>query len=235
MAFLNSATKSLSVLLTFSSEREIPSPNTDLILLRFSMRDLTWAISTLELNGFAIYASAPQLSPDTLCSSREQAVSINTGIWEVFTSFFSLLQHSRPSMPGIITSQMIRSGILYMADWMPLVPLAASITVYSSQNNEPTNVRTSGLSSMTRIVLWNSSLFSSEDMSPSSDTTSSPEIRLTGSETAPSTGVTGNVTVNTVPFFWVLSTSIVPPCISTNVLTRARPMPLPPECDESIW
>ena len=63
------------------------------------------------------------------CSSRVQAVSSSTGMCEVDISDLMRWVHSMPSMPGMSTSQMTRSGTYFAASLTPSAPLAAVMTL----------------------------------------------------------------------------------------------------------
>ena len=75
-------------------------------------------------------------------------MSISTGMWLVAGVVLILRQHSRPSITGIMTSQMMMSGTVSCALRRPSSPLAALRTRYLSDNNVRRKRRMSELSSM---------------------------------------------------------------------------------------
>ena len=146
---------------------------------------------------------------------------------DVDTSFFILLQHSKPSIPGIITSQIIKSGTYFIAILIPSFPPVAVITLYLSQSNDETRVWISWLSSMTSTSGSSSVNSTSDSIISSSDATSSAVSAFIVSSASSSLLTIGSTTVKAVPFPRSLSTYIVPPCSSTNALERVSPIPEP--------
>ena len=122
-------------------------------------------------------------------------------------------QHSSPSMTGIITSHIIRSGVYFEARRIPSLPLDASIIRYSSQISSRIMRRMSSLSSIiSRSGLSLSSVEGLHSMVPSSALTSSADIRFdTVGAAGDDTCRIGSFTVNRLPRPISLLTSMVPP------------------------
>ena len=67
------------------------------------------------LKGLFKYTSAPESIPLTRSICIPLAVSISSGMWLILKSFFMLLHISNPSIIGIITSDMTKSGMNLIA------------------------------------------------------------------------------------------------------------------------
>ena len=154
-----------------------------------------------------------------------------------------------PLRPGIMTSEMTRSGRWRLTSAQASSPSSAVKISNSSCRRPRMNCRSSPLSSASRMRArrappggnglaaagaW-AGPFGSAGATPLG---SSARRRPCGSWTAASRRsiVSGRIwslpngrnTVNVVPAPSVLAASIVPPCSSTSSLARARPIPTPP-------
>ena len=73
--------------------------------------DFTRAIKAVSLTGLLKKSSAPASNPRTRSVASVRAVTITTGICSVFGSAFRRSHTSNPSIPGIIISNKIISGL----------------------------------------------------------------------------------------------------------------------------
>ncbi|MNY29635.1 hypothetical protein D3C86_1636870 [compost metagenome] len=85
-------------------------------------------------------------------SPSDRAVNSSTGIWHVTSCWRTHSVNWIPSIPGIITSEIITSGTCSVATCKPISPFSAVSTLYRFGNARAINSRSSRLSSTTRIV-----------------------------------------------------------------------------------
>jgi len=95
---------------------------------------LTSDRSAKALNGFMKCASAPAAFVKVLSTSRPRTVAITTGMCFVSDCDFRILQTSSPLFPGIIKSNMIKSGSSLSAFASASSPSDAVITLYPSSS-----------------------------------------------------------------------------------------------------
>ena len=148
---------------------------------------------------------------------------------------FISLHSSFPSIPGIITSLMTKSGCNSCILDKASCPFEATSTRYCNSRLCRINKRKSSLSSTTSK---SGKSFRSVDAIAVSCPSSIGTHTGLGNSAFTSTCLTGKHTTNTAPVPMLSKTSTVPSCSLTKSRTRLKPMPLPvisscPLC--SVW